>query len=159
MTPNSGCPTKEFTFFKTQYLRSLIHFVYASATKHLGIDMLVGLSVSTQISKKFGDIGWETVQIVKQGKCQGCSRDNCTVHTQLPPILSSRRLLVLFLIRTTQIAWNGSWIRSKDLSTKTSPNEAYSCLQVCVFPQPNPNYPDVFSLLFGMGGGATITPI
>ena len=39
-------------------------FFYILATKHLGIGMLVGLLVSTQISKKFEDIGWETVQTI-----------------------------------------------------------------------------------------------
>ena len=34
---------------------------YASAIKHLGIGLSVGWLVSTQISKKFGDIGWAAV--------------------------------------------------------------------------------------------------
>ena len=68
------------------------------------VGLLVGLSVSTQISKKFGDIGWATVQTMKRSQRPGCSQDNCkvqcTVHvcTQWPPILPPRRLLGL---RTT----------------------------------------------------------
>ena len=44
---------------------------YASAIKHLGIGLSVGWLVSTQISKKLGNIGWATVQTTKRGQRPG----------------------------------------------------------------------------------------
>ena len=99
------------------YFQNLSYHFYGSAMNHLELGIWVGWWVSKQISKK--TLVGQLVQTMKRGQHRGYSWDNCTVkctvhiYTQLPP----RRLLGLFVLISTQIAWNVSLIRSKELST------------------------------------------